>query len=179
MLGTSVRLNGVTISTNNPEADITQAQYDALSTAQQNDGTTRFITTEDPDEWNALMHCIDLIGSESRLEPYGSTVIGAIVDLYSRINQISLLVDGANYSLQAVYNDEVSPSAEIAPISSYSTPEEQIDAIVDLLGDEQDLIATGNTTIIGAIADLNQRLNTFTLNWNAELETLSLTISQS
>ena len=177
MLPQSIRFNGNIVATNNPEADMTEQAYSQLSTAQKNDGTTRFMTDEVDDEWNVLMHCIDLIGSESRLEPYGQTVIGAIVSLYDRINDISLVVDAANYSLQAVYNDDATPSYNIPPINSYNTQEEQIDAIAELLGDEQDLIATGNTTIIGAIVDLNTRLNAFTLSWNEELETLGLTLN--
>lgn len=177
MLPTTLRFNGNIVGTVNPEADITEAAYAALTPTQQNDGTTRFMTDEVDDEWNVLMHCIDLIGSESRLEPYGQTVIGAIVSLYDRINDISLVVDAANYSLQAVYNDDATPSYNIPPINSYATQEEQIDAIAALLGDEQDLIATGNTTIIGAIVDLNTRLNAFTLSWNEELETLGLTLN--
>ena len=168
-------LDGKVVGTANDMVELTQAEYDALSDEQKTDGTMYYITDATDAHYQKLLALNAIIGTESSLAGKADgTVIGAIADLYSRLGGLSFQVNPATNSMEAIYNDEVSTTAETAELSTYASDEEKIAHMTELVGSKETLTSTGNTTVIGAILDLYTKLADLEFSVNTATNTANV-----
>lgn len=147
---------------------LTQAEYDALSDEEKNNGDAYFITDSTDAEYRKLLHISDVIGSKADLAGFADgTIIGAIKDLYERLGGVSFKVEAGTNYLQAIYNDEPTDNVStLPPASEYMSDTERIEYLGELIGQESDLASTGHGTIIGAILGLYSALGGFSFAYN-------------
>lgn len=166
-------VNGAMVATNTPIVDTTQAGYDALSNPGSTNNTY-FLSDSNDTTYQNLLRVVDLVGNEADLATTGNTTIAAaIADLYSRLDGLAFELDENTGVLSATSR---AVNATTIPSGTYSTPTEKVNHLLSLLGSESTLANTGNTTVIGAILDLYERINTLKFAWNTGTSSLHVTV---
>ena len=157
-----IKYNGQVIATNANATDITQSNYDSLSTAAKNNGTAYMVNSTD-EQIIKLLYALGLIGDQTALSGIADgTVAGAVEDLYNRLGGCEFSIEEIEGVLTLTYDDDPAPSGNTpVDISELTTDDEKIDALLALIGDKSTLEATGNATIVDAILDIYDRLNGF------------------
>ena len=164
--------DGQIVATNIKE--LTTSQYNALSTAQKNNGNIYAISDYTSDEYAKLTRIGNLVGNPDRLVDYADgTIIGAIADLYNRLNGISFNVDTTTNEIELNY--DATPPTPVTPIDpSTMTDDEKIDYLEDLVGDPDDLAALGFTNAAAAIRWLYAKLGGCEISYNDQTDTVTL-----
>lgn len=169
-----ILMDGKIVSTNEQTKAITLAEYNALSEGERNDGTSYYITDYDDNEYKKLVKVGNVLGNDAKLSGYADgTVVGAIVDLYSRLNGVSFTV-GANDEVTFVYDGTTPTPVEPVPSPDAMTDDEKITHYQEVLGDETALNNLGYANVISAIRDLYARLNGVQLEYNDAESTLKM-----
>ena len=115
-------MDGKIVSTNEQVKTVTIEEYNSLTEEERNDGTSYFISNYDDNEYKKLVKVGNIIGNDSKLSGYADgTIVGAIVDLYSRLNGVSFSV-GANDEVSFVY-DDTTPT----PVDPVPSPDDMTD----------------------------------------------------
>ena len=156
----------------------TDTTYDQLPAAKKADPTI-YVVPESPDQvYQDLSAAKALLGNESLLTECGySDVCTAIQDLFNRLGGLVMSIDqdeGGENFLKAMYDDDQPSPITPTPIDPDDPEEDQIAQLVALVGDKNDLITTGNTTIAEAIKDLYRKLNGLSFAYVSAKNTISI-----
>jgi hypothetical protein len=171
-------LDGKQVASNDKLISLTEAEYQALSTEEKmNPNKTYFITDSNSEEYLNLVRLQALVGPGKNISTFADgTVIGAILDLYTRMGGVAFSLTDVNGTptLNAEYRVNTSTGTPIE-ISDNATDAEKIEMLQELIGSETNLNGVGYNTVIAAIVDLHQRLNGFTFSYNQSTGTVSAT----
>ena len=174
-----ILMDGKIVSTNEQVKTVTIEEYNSLTEEERNDGTSYFISDYDDNEYKKLVKVGNIIGNDSKLSGYADgTIVGAIVDLYSRLNGVSFSV-GANDEVSFVYDDTTPTPVDPVPSPDDMTDYEKIVHYQEVIGNETELNNLGFTNIINAIRDLYAKLNGIQLEYNDETATLKMIYSDT
>ena len=174
-----ILMDGKIVSTNEQVKTVTIEEYNSLTEEERNDGTSYFISNYDDNEYKKLVKVGNIIGNDSKLSGYADgTIVGAIVDLYSRLNGVSFSV-GANDEVSFVYDDTTPTPVDPVPSPDDMTDYEKIVHYQEVIGNETELNNLGFTNIINAIRDLYAKLNGIQLEYNDKTATLKMIYSDS
>ena len=158
---------------------LTNQQYNQLDTAVRNDGNIYVISDYESDDYAKLVRLGNTVGNGDRLVDYADgTVIGAIVDLYNRLNGISFNVDTTNDEIQLDYDP--TPPTPVTPTDiSGMTDDEKIDYYEQLVGDPADLYALGFTNVAAAVRWLYAKLGGCEIDYDDATSTVKLIYNSS
>lgn len=174
-----ILMDGKIVSTNEQVKTVTIEEYNSLTEEERNDGTSYFISNYDDNEYKKLVKVGNIIGNDSKLSGYADgTIVGAIVDLYSRLNGVSFSV-GANNEVSFVYDGTTPTPVDPVPSPDDMTDYEKIVHYQEVIGNETELNNLGFTNIINAIRDLYAKLNGIQLEYNDVTATLKMIYSDS
>lgn len=174
-----ILMDGKIVSTSEQIRTITMAEYNALSDEERNDGTSYFVSDYDDNEYKKLVKVGNIIGNDDKLSGYADgTIVGAILDLYGRLNGVSFSVN-ANDEISFVYDDTTPTPVGPAPSPNDMTDSEKITHYQEVIGNETDLNNIGFTNVIAAIRDLYAKLNGIQLEYNDATTTLKMIYSDS
>lgn len=156
----SLVYNGQTIATNNQQVTITSEEYDKLSPEVKNDPNISFYVIDGAEaNFEKLMDIMATVGDGSQLSnlPTG-TVIGAIKELYDRLDGILFSID-ESYSYLIANKSNENPNNDIKILDSSATDAERVEYLKEILGNKEDLNSLGYDTVIGALLTLYKSLD--------------------
>lgn len=166
--------NGRRIANLSPQLSLTQAEYEALSTAEKNNGTNYFITDADDTDHENIATLLAICGSRDILASMGDgTICGAIQTLYNQLGHFTFNLNQLDNTLQAIYDDSqvVNPLPTLDPDA---TDAEKIAYLQTIVGDTTKLASTGHDTIATALRELFVRLAGLTWSYNMTQNTATI-----
>ena len=174
-----ILMDGKIVSTNEQVKTITMAEYNALSEEERNNGTSYFISDYDVYEYKKLVKIGVVIGDDAKLSGYADgTIVGAIIDIYNRLNGVSFTV-GANNEVSFVYDGTPPTAVDPVPLPEDMTDYEKIAHYQEAIGDESGLNNLGFTNVIAAIRDIYAKLNGIQFKYDDESATLKMIYSDT
>lgn len=174
----SLVYNGRTIATNNQQVTITQEEYNKLDPSVKNDPNISFYVIDGAEaNFETLMDIMATVGDGSKLSelPTG-TVIGALKELYDRLDGIIFSIDPTYTYLVASHRDET-VNNDIQSLNTNATDAEKVEYLKKIIGNTSELNAIGYDTIIGALLTLYQSLNGLAFKYDEDEDPSKDTIS--
>lgn len=169
-----IMIDGKLNATNSPRSELTESQYNDLSSSQKNNGTTYFITDANDSTYQKIQHLKNIIGNIDDLSAYGDgTIIGALQELVDRMGGFTFSLDANESYVIGTCDDSQPTPATIDPPASDSD-DDVADHLIELVGSTTALANCGYSTVVGAILDLFDRIQDFSFSHNSKLGVLTL-----